>query len=397
MPHFLARHIVIPPLPFEEKGFTFVYEAICLKHTAQSLILVRHVNGTFFLRKSHREHQNDEIIKCEKHSKKSMGLIKDALKILCAKQTSLLSHNLSDNSPRQNLQSPYMKNIDFFLTFTQPCLIEIGFGSGRHLLSLTQNNPHLICIGVEIHTPSIEQILRQIQLLSLQNLYIINADARILLEILPSHIANGIFLHFPIPWNKKPHRRVLSRLFLEQSLRVLSTDGILHLRSDDDIYTKDSIALALEMPSIDICVKKNYKYAITSKYEARWKKAQKDIYDMKITQHSAQNETNIDLSAQKNIKNFSFDKILRKNVDNYTDFSYKKIARDWFLHIARIYRAGDIYVLALCLGDFHQPQNAFLQISFCDKERTHYIGENLIPTQATIKAHRHLIQILTQE
>lgn len=392
MPHFLASHITLPPLPFIQGDFCFEYEVIHSKHPHQSLILVRHKDKAFFLRKQERVAKHNSILKGEKNAAKiHTGIIKDALKILSQFQDSLLSHNLSDNSPRQNLQSPYLKRIEFFLTFTQSFLIEIGFGSGRHLLHLAQNNPHLTCIGVEIYKPSIEQILRQIELLGLKNLFVINADARILLEILPTHKAQGIYLHFPVPWHKKPHRRVFSQRFLQESLRVLDEGGFVHLRSDDEIYFKDALSLALNEPHIHLEVHKNAKIPITSKYEARWEKQQKNIYDMKIFQQNTQNAT------KNHQRFFSFDKILRKNVDNYANFPYKKIAKDWFLHIGSLYCAGDVYVLALCFGDFFQPQNAFLQIAFSPTQSTHYIGGNPIPTQAAIKAHTHLMQILAQE
>ncbi|RDU61003.1 tRNA (guanosine(46)-N7)-methyltransferase TrmB [Helicobacter marmotae] len=395
MPHFLAREVILPTFPFEENGFTFMYEAPQHNDSTQSLILVKHNNKEFFLRKHKRIKKDNTIIKCEKSAaKEPTGIIKDALKILSAKQTSLLSHNLNHNSPRQNLQSLYLKNMEDFLDFTSTCLIEIGFGSGRHLLYLAQNNPTCVCIGVEIHKPSIEQILRQIEILGLNNLYIINADARTLLEIFPSNIAQGIYIHFPIPWNKKPHRRVFSQKFLQESLRVLDEGKTLHLRSDDDIYFKDSLTLALLEPSISFEVHKNTAIAIVSKYEARWKKQQKNIYDMKIFAQKTQDNTK---NAQKYRKKILFDKILRKNLDNYTNFPYKKIDKDWFLHIDNLYRAGDIYVLALCFGDFHQPQNAFLQIVFAEPQTIHYINGDPIPTQAAIKAHAHLMEILTQE
>ena len=193
MPHFLASHITLPPMPFTQEGYTFVYEAKQCNDSSQSLILVRYEDNEFFLRKAWRGNKNNAILKCEKSTKtQPTGIIKNALKILCAYQKNVISHNLNKNTPRQNLQSPYFQSMDFFLDFAKPCLIEIGFGSGRHLLHLAQSNPHFMCIGIEIHTPSIEQILRQVQLLGLENLYIINGDARILLEILSSHIAQGI-------------------------------------------------------------------------------------------------------------------------------------------------------------------------------------------------------------
>lgn len=395
MPHFLSSHITLPSLPYQEGDYTFVYEATHYVHPLQSLILVRYKNEEFLLRKAKRPHKQNWILKCEKSTQSlSTGHIKNALKILCSLQEGVISHNLNNNTPRQNLHSPFLKKMDFFLSFEQECLIEIGFGSGRHLLHLAQNNPELICIGVEIHTPSIEQILRQIELLELKNLYIINCDARILLEILPSGIVHSLFVHFPVPWNKKPHRRVFSKPFLNQAMRVLRPKGFLHLRSDDEIYFQDALQLAIALDSVHFKVRKNHPDVITSKYEARWEREQKNIYDLLIFQTDCMPQR--DQKPKNAQKNLHFDKILRKNLDNYAHFPYKKIEQDWFLHIDALYRTQDVYVLALYFGDFNQPQSKFLHIDL-DSQRTYYIGGDPIPTQATIKAHQHLMQILTQE
>ena len=160
----------------------------------------------FFLRKVERPSKNNSIIKCEKSSKaQPTGIIKNAIKTLMEQQSNqhLITHNLNNNSPRQNLQSPFFKSVKYFLDFSQKCLIEVGFGSGRHLLHLAKSNPHLICIGIEIHSPFIEQILRQIELLGLKNLYIIHTDARILLEILPSCIAEVYLCAFSCSLEQK--------------------------------------------------------------------------------------------------------------------------------------------------------------------------------------------------
>ena len=118
MPHFLASNISLPSLPYMQEDFTFVYEAIKCNDANQSLILVEYKQNAFFLRKQKRATKNNSILKCEKSSAKvHTGVIKNALKILSKHQDSLISHNLNNNSPRQNLQLPYFKPIEFFLDF----------------------------------------------------------------------------------------------------------------------------------------------------------------------------------------------------------------------------------------------------------------------------------------
>lgn len=122
--------------------------------------------------------------------------------------------------------------------------LEIGFGSGRHILHLAKQNPNDIFIGLEVHTPSIEQVLKNIAISNLQNLFILHFDARVLLEILPSNSLDCIFLHFPVPWNDSPSRRVFSEHFLALALRVLKKGGILELKTDDKIYFKDALSIS---------------------------------------------------------------------------------------------------------------------------------------------------------
>lgn len=122
--------------------------------------------------------------------------------------------------------------------------LEIGFGSGRHILHLAKQNPNDIFIGLEVHTPSIEQVLKNITISNLQNLFILHFDARVLLEILPSNSLDCIFLHFPVPWNDSPSRRVFSEHFLALALRVLKKGGILELKTDDEIYFKDALGIS---------------------------------------------------------------------------------------------------------------------------------------------------------
>lgn len=127
--------------------------------------------------------------------------------------------------------------------------LEIGFGSGRHILHLAKQNPNDIFIGLEVHTPSIEQVLKNIAISNLQNLFILHFDARVLLEILPSNSLDCIFLHFPVPWNDSPSRRVFSEHFLALALRVLKKGGILELKTDDEIYFKDALSIYKNLQS----------------------------------------------------------------------------------------------------------------------------------------------------
>ncbi|MBV5279268.1 MAG: tRNA (guanosine(46)-N7)-methyltransferase TrmB [Campylobacteraceae bacterium] len=194
--------------------------------------------------------------------------------------------NIEPKNPLHVRTSPYLKGVEFFANDfeTQDEIwIEIGFGSGRHLLHQAKKNPNIQFIGLEIHKPSIEQVLRQCELQGITNILVVDYDARLFLEFVASNSVGKIFVHFPVPWDKKPHRRVFSQSFIEESLRVLNLGGQLELRTDSQNYFEFSFAQMMCLAKASVHVKKNKDLDIISKYEDRWRRMEKDIYDVTLT------------------------------------------------------------------------------------------------------------------
>lgn len=387
MPHCLAREIKFPSLPYCCKGYEFVFEAQKHDDATQSLIFVRFKEYEFFLRKRYRSKQKDFILKCEKISRNlPTGIIKGALKIIADQnQKNLISHNLNVTSLRHDLLSPFLKRIDEFFDFYSPFELEIGFGSGRHLLNRAQINPSMQFIGIELHTPSIEQVLRQIQLKDLKNVWIVNFDARVFLELLPSSMCQAIYLHFPVPWEKKPHRRVWSKRFVQEAMRILQEGKILELRSDDEGYFLFALETVLEQKTLQCRINKNIQKEIVSKYEDRWLRQKKNIYDLQVFALEKS-------SLERRVYDFTFpSKILLRSFDT---IQTKVIGDDWFLHIDSFYATNQFCVFMLSFGDFNQPQSKFLLIS--EDGEVRYLGGNPLPTKATYRAHQELIKIIAK-
>ncbi len=55
-------------------------------------------------------------------------------------------------------------------------------------------------------------------------------------NLLTSNKVEKIFVHFPVPWDKKPHRRIFSNEFINEALRILKIKGTLELRTDSRKY-----------------------------------------------------------------------------------------------------------------------------------------------------------------
>ena len=390
MPHCLLRQVRLPSLPFEKEGYHFIFEAQKYDDLSQSLILVKFGEFKFFLRKRYRKSKNDFILKCEKISRNlPTGIVKGAIRILALhNQDVLISHNLDNDSLKQKILSPFYKKIEDFLGFSSVFRLEIGFGSGRHLLYQAERNPSVQFIGIEIHTPSIEQVLRQIELRGLQNVLIVNADARVFLELLPSHLCEAIYLHFPVPWGKKPHRRVWSERFIKEALRILKEGGMLELRSDDEGYFLYALEIALKQKNLQCKINKNLKKEIVSKYEDRWLRQHKNIYDLQIFALK-------EVWQKREQFDFSLDLLGLDGFSGFDTIPKKVVQSDWFLHIDSFYLCEDCCILKLSFGDFNQAQNKFILI---DQDRgARYLGGKPLPTLATYKAHKALQKIIKGE
>ena len=121
-----------------------------------------------------------------------VNLLKEALAAVSDELgLDILSSNIALSPTKPTLSSEYFKKIEDFENITFPkakVSVEVGFGSGRHLLYQAEKHPDTLFIGLEIHTPSAQQVLKQIELQNIDNIWVVNYDARLFLEMLPSNI-----------------------------------------------------------------------------------------------------------------------------------------------------------------------------------------------------------------
>jgi tRNA (guanine-N7-)-methyltransferase len=311
-----------------------------------------------------------------------VNLVKQAIGDI-SKELEVLNSNITIHKTKAGLANRYEKSIEDFIDIEFPfesVSIEVGFGSGKHLLYQAQNNPHRLFIGIEIHTPSAQQVLRQIELQGLDNVWVVNYDARLLLEMIPSNLCHKIFVHFPVPWDKKPHRRVISASFLEESIRVLQKGGKLELRTDSYKYFWYSLDTFLSegVTKTSLEIRKNEALEITSKYEARWRKQDKDIYDVFVKSEQESEKRLLDFD-------FGFDKIIYRD-DIIDKISKKPLLYDgYFMHFEQIYRVSQSAILLkLSFGSFDRPEQKYIWI---DDSICYYFGSIPVKTLTNYKTH----------
>ncbi|WP_104744489.1 tRNA (guanosine(46)-N7)-methyltransferase TrmB [Helicobacter acinonychis] len=389
MPHFLAK-LDCKPLeyPIISGDFCFHKEFSSLKHPTKSCVYANFKDHIFLLQKIRRA--NDFLIKSEKATPLKREILKQALRIY-SQSFEVILHNLQENSKHASGKKALdLEDFEDFIKENQaPILMEIGFGSGRHLIELAKNNPTKTCLGIEIYTPSIAQVLKQIELLDLKNLHVLQGDGRLVLESMPHHKCEKIFVHFPVPWNDKKHRRVLSERFLNEALRVLKPNGFLELRTDDTLYFEDSLKLALKHFKSEIEIKKNAQIPVVSKYEARWNKLKKDIYDLRI--YSLESN---EIPFNNHAFDFSFDTITLNQKSARMILKTPKIIKEgYFVHVCNIYENKGDFLVELSMGDFDWSMRLFVLLV---KNQVFYLNKNPLKTLNNHKAHLLLQNILKE-
>jgi tRNA (guanine-N7-)-methyltransferase len=358
--------------------------------SSDELIAVSHENEVFLL--SLKKRSPSWLLKYDKVTRPlNVNLVKQAIADLStALKLEVLHSNIAIHPTKLPPSSKYEKSIEDFVEIAFPLdkvSIEVGFGSGKHLLYQAQKNPDTLFIGIEIHTPSAAQVLKQIEILGLQNIWVVNYDARLLLEMIPSNLCHKIFVHFPVPWDKKPHRRVISPSFLEESLRVLEVGGRLELRTDSPKYFWYSLQTFLGegVAKTNVEIRKNEALEITSKYEARWLRQEKDIYDVYVTSQEKSEQRVLDFD-------FSF-KNVRYKKEILDKLSYKpQVFEGFFIHFERLFRIEeDAILIKLSFGSFDRPEHKYL---YLDKSNAYYFQSSPVKTLTNYKTHLKIMEYL---
>jgi len=319
-----------------------------------------------------------------------INLLKRALeKVAEELDLKIQSANITIHPAKAAFASAYEKKIEDFESIEFPkekVCVEVGFGSGRHLLYQAQKHPDTLFIGLEIHTPSAHQVLKQIELQGIENIWVVNYDARLFLEMLPSNLLEKIFVHFPVPWDKKPHRRVINPEFLDESMRTLKEGGRLELRTDSDNYFWYALETFFAIPKVEVEVRKNEALEVTSKYEARWLRMQKDIYDVCVT-------CRVSSPPREDMPEFNFNIVKYREGQEYKLPQKPMVFDGYFVHIERTFKIGDDAMLLRCsFGGFDRPEHKYILVN---REGARYFVSRPVKTKANYQAHQKLVAYLS--
>ena len=133
-----------------------------------------------------------------------------------------------------------------FVTPVDDVWLEIGFGSGEHLLWLGEHHRDVGFIGCEPFINGLGTLLGTIEDRGIETIRVHDGDARDVLAWLPNRSIGRIFLLFPDPWPKKRQlkRRLLCADTLAELARVLRPGGEFRFASDNPDYAAQALLLA---------------------------------------------------------------------------------------------------------------------------------------------------------
>ncbi len=121
--------------------------------------------------------------------------------------------------------------------------LEVGFGSGEHLLDHAKLNSDTGFIGCEIYLNGMASLLGKLREENVDNILVYPDDIRNLFPYFPEQSVTRVFVFYPDPWPKKKHhrRRFVTPEHLEPLARIMKPDAQLRIATDISDYARQTV------------------------------------------------------------------------------------------------------------------------------------------------------------
>lgn len=135
-----------------------------------------------------------------------------------------------------------------------PKILEIGFGMGESTAAIAQGNPQNDYLAIEVHSPGVGSLLKQIGGFNLANVRIVQHDAvEVLRDMIADNTLDGVHVFFPDPWHKARHkkRRLIQPPLVALLARKLKPGGYIHVATDWQDYAEQVLAVLSAEPLLE--------------------------------------------------------------------------------------------------------------------------------------------------
>ena len=174
-------------------------------------------------------------------------------------------------------------------------ILEIGFGMGETTAHIAEQHLEWDILGIEVHTPGVGSLLKQVSERELTNVRVIQYDAvEVLKNMIPDASLDGVHIFFPDPWPKKRHhkRRLIQPEFVKLLSHKLKPAGYLHAATDWQEYAEWILEILraeplLENTADEYAAKPDYRPL--TKFEKRGINLGHGVWDILFTRNSAPN------------------------------------------------------------------------------------------------------------
>ncbi len=184
---------------------------------------------------------------------------------------------------------PYTKallNFEIVYGREAPRYLEIGSGMGETTVSIARSHPQNDYLAIEVYTPGVGSLLKQIEKFKLTNLRIVQHDAvEVVNNMFPQEYLDGIHIFFPDPWPKLRHhkRRLIQSEFISILCKHLKPCGYIHVATDwnnyaDQILEVMSNELSLTNTARDFVQRPEYRPL--TKFEQRGLRLGHKVWDL---------------------------------------------------------------------------------------------------------------------
>lgn len=167
-----------------------------------------------------------------------------------------------------------------------PKILEIGFGMGETTAAIAQAHPQNDYLAIEVHSPGVGSLLKQIGEMNLPNIRIIQHDAvEVLQHMIADRALDGAHIFFPDPWHKTRHkkRRLIQPPLVSLLAQKLKPGGYIHVATDWQDYAEQVLAVLSAEPLLQNTATEyapRPDYRPLTKFEQRGLKLGHGVWDM---------------------------------------------------------------------------------------------------------------------
>ncbi len=119
-----------------------------------------------------------------------------------------------------------------FFNNTNPIILELGCGKGEYTIDLAKKYFNKNFIGIDIKGARIWRGAKTSNEINLRNVAFLRTKIENISNFFQNQEVSEIWIPFPDPQPKKPKKRLSSFIFLNLYQKILTQNGIIHLKTD---------------------------------------------------------------------------------------------------------------------------------------------------------------------